>query len=172
MLKRLLFSAIVALPLFASAPRIVVPDVDMTDQSGRHVRAWSDVMKGHTVAINFVFTSCSTICTPMGATFGKVQSLVGRSNVRLVSISIDPANDTPQKMARWGARFGAGASWSLLTGSRENVDALLKAFGLYTPDRFNHSPTVVVMSSDGRWTRVSGIGPAKAIAGAIEAMSR
>ena len=171
-LERLLFSFIVASPLLASEARVRVPDVQLTDQNGKVVRVQSGLMKGHTVAINFIFTSCTTICSPMGATFGKVQSLVDPKQVRLISISIDPDTDTPERMHRWGARFKAGPSWTLLTGPREDVDKLRKAFGLYTPDRFAHSPTVVIANAAGEWTRVNGIGNANGIADAIKAITK
>src|SRR5712691_11958691 len=63
-----------------------VPPVVLTDETGRQVRVYDDLVKDHVVAMNFIFTTCSTICQPMSATFSHVQSLIGPRPVRLVSV--------------------------------------------------------------------------------------
>jgi protein SCO1/2 len=134
-----------------------VPDVALRDQNGKVVHLYSDLIRGNPVVMNFVFTSCTTICSPMGANFGALQSKVER-DVRLISISIDPGVDTPERLKRWSAQFQRGPSWTLLTGSRENVERALKALGAYTPNRFSHAPMLLV--GDGqtnRWIRANGL---------------
>ena len=138
-----------------------VPDVPLRDQNGKVVHLYSDLIRGNAVVMNFVFTSCTTICSPMGANFGALQSQVGR-DVRLISISIDPGTDTPERLKKWSSQFQRGslqgATWTLLTGSRENVDRALKALGAYTANRFNHAPMLLV--GDGqtnRWIRANGL---------------
>ena len=136
---------------------LAVPDVGLRDQNGKLVHVYSDLIRGNVVVMNFIFTSCTTICSPMGANFGELQSHVG-PDVRLISISIDPAVDTPARLKLWGTRFHAGPSWTLLTGSHQDVERLLKALGTYTPNRFNHAPILLV--GDGRsnrWIRASGL---------------
>ena len=156
-----------ALLLLNAAP----PDVALTDENGRAVRFYSDIAKGRTVAINFIFTSCSTICQPMSGTFAKAETLLGDRNARLVSISIDPESDTPQRLAEWKKRFRGGKSWTLLTGSQSEIDKLRKALGVFTPDRISHSPTVVVLDDvHGGTTRVNGLANAKAIIDAIDSL--
>jgi cytochrome oxidase Cu insertion factor (SCO1/SenC/PrrC family) len=150
-----------------------VPDVVLTDEAGRQVRVYDDLVKDHVVAINFIFTTCTTVCPPMGATFSGVQSLIGARPVRLVSVSVDPATDTPQRLAEWKARFHGGSSWTLLTGPPADIDRLRKALGVYTPDRFSHSSTVVVIDDRrGRSTRISGLAPAGAIIEAIDSLAK
>ena len=144
------------------------PDLPLLDQEGKPVRFYSDLVRGKRVAINFVFTTCTTICPPMGATFERLQALLAAragSDVRLISVSVDPATDTPQRLKAWGARFHAGPGWSLVTGRQEDVDRLLKALSVFTPNRADHAP-VVVLGDDGtgRWTRAYGLAsPAKMI---------
>jgi len=107
--------------------------------------------------MNFVFTSCTTICSPMGANFGELQKHVG-AGVRLVSVSIDPATDTPAKLKKWSRQFHAGPSWTLLTGEGDDVTRLLKALGVYSPNRFAHSPVMLVGDgTSGRWLRGNGL---------------
>jgi cytochrome oxidase Cu insertion factor (SCO1/SenC/PrrC family) len=76
-----------------------LPDVVLSDQNGRQVHFFSDLVKNRVVAINFIFTSCEAICPRMGETFGELQRLmadrIGR-DVFLISISIDPLTDTPR----------------------------------------------------------------------------
>lgn len=143
-----------------------VPDVAVVDQDGKPRRFYSDLIQGKTVALNFVFTTCTTICPPMGANFARLQSLLregGGPEVFLVSVSVDPSVDTPQRMKEWGAKFGAAPGWTLVTGNRDEIVQLLKALGVYTADKADHSPLVLI-GNDGthRWTRTYGLtAPAK-----------
>jgi cytochrome oxidase Cu insertion factor (SCO1/SenC/PrrC family) len=106
----------------------------------------------------------------MGANFGALQKTLGEtSNVRLISVSLDPATDTPARLRSWSARFGAKDGWTLVTGSRPEIESLLKAFGVYTGDKINHAPVLLV--GDGarnRWTRGNGLLAPQKIAGMIE----
>ena len=157
-----------ALPAAARQPALAGrqppwPDVAVVDQDGRQAHFYSDLVRGKRVAINFVFTTCTTICPPMGANFERLQALLGAragTDVRLLSISIDPATDTPERLKAWGARFHAGPGWTLLTGSKEELDRLLKAMGVFTADRASHAP-VLLLGDDrtGRWTRAYGLAP-------------
>ncbi len=147
---------------------LAIPDAALVDQDGRPVHLYSDLVHGKRVVMNFVFTTCTTICPPMGANFERLQSLLGAragADVRLISISIDPLTDTPQRLKAWGAKFHAGPGWTLLTGRKEDVDHLLKALGVFTPDRTDHSP-LVLLGNDaaGLWTRAYGLAaPAKMV---------
>lgn len=147
-----------------------IPDAAVLDQNGRPLRFRSDLIDDRLVVVNFIFTSCTTICSPMGANFAALQQrLGGGTDVRLVSVSLDPAGDTPGRLKAWSERFGAKPGWTLVTGSREEIDRLLKAFGVYTPDRINHTPMLIV--GDGRrnvWTRANGLLAPRKIAGMIE----
>jgi protein SCO1/2 len=142
-----------------------IPDVELTDQDGRPVHVYSDLIRGKRVAMNFVFTTCTTICPPMGANFERLQKAVAARaggpnarDVRLISVSVDPQTDTPERLKAWGAKFHAGPGWTLLTGRQEDVEHLLKSLGVFTPDRADHSP-LVVLGDDaaGRWTRAYGL---------------
>ena len=175
-LPALAFLTLLALPAAAqtaakpaqetAAPSI--PDVALTDQDGRPVHVYSDLIRGRRVAMNFVFTTCTTICPPMGANFEQLQKVLGAragNDVRLISVSIDPQTDTPQRLKAWGAKFHAGPGWTLLTGRKEDVDRLLKALGVFTPDRADHSPLVLLGNEPAkRWTRAYGLAaPAKLV---------
>jgi protein SCO1/2 len=143
-----------------------IPDVPVIDQDGKPRQFYTDLVKDKVVAVNFVFTTCTTICPPMGANFAKLQKLLGdRSgrDVHLISVSVDPSTDTPERMKAWGQKFGAGPGWTLVTGDRDEITRLLKSLGVYTPSISDHSP-LVLLGNDARhqWTRAYGLAaPAK-----------
>src|ERR1051325_5152707 len=87
----LLAVAAAARPAPGSMPTPNLPDIQVTTQDGASVR-FADLIKGRTVAINFVFTSCTTVCPLMGSSFGRVQQLLGKqaADVALLSVSSDP----------------------------------------------------------------------------------
>lgn len=140
-----------------------IPDVRLVDQEGREVRFHSDLIAGKVVAMNFVFTTCTTICRPMGAIFAKLQRELGDRagrDVHLVSVSIDPVTDTPERLKAWAESLGAGPGWTLLTGAKTDVDNLLKALGVFTPDYTDHAPTVLIGNARaGSWKRTYGLAP-------------
>lgn len=148
---------------------VTVPDVKLVDQDGNPVNFYTDLVKGQVVAMNFVFTSCGTICPPMGANFAKLQKLLdgrpGGPRVRLISVSIDPGTDTPERLKAWAAKFGARPGWTLVTGNGEDIERLLKALGVYSglPDR--HTPVVLVGDdASHQWTRAYGLAPPEKLA--------
>ncbi|MEQ1804010.1 MAG: SCO family protein [Burkholderiaceae bacterium] len=146
-----------------SSLHITVPNVQVQDQDGRTRQFFDELVKGRTVAVNFVFTSCTSICTPLAATFKGMQDELARRGVndaRLISVSVDPLNDTPQELSRFARKFGAGANWTFVTGSRKSIDAILLAFGVgtSTSDPSDHSPIVFLGHEPGRrWTRAHGL---------------
>src|SRR5262245_57068115 len=153
-------------PAAVAVDGLNVPDVTVVDQDGKPHHFYTDLVKDRVVAINFVFTTCTTICPPMGANFAKLQKLLGDRagrDVHLISVSVDPNIDIPERMKAWGQKFGAGPGWTLVTGDREEITRLLKSLGVYTPNISDHSP-LVLMGNDARnqWTRAYGLAaPAK-----------
>ena len=140
---------------------LTLPDLELLDQDGRSRRFVSDVLAGRRVVMNFVFTTCTTVCPPMGATFGRLQELLGDrlgDDVVLVSVSVDPAVDTPERLAVWSDRFGRRPGWTLLTGPKLEVDRLLKALQVFTPDKVDHAPIALVGDPErGIWQRAYGL---------------
>jgi protein SCO1/2 len=148
-----------------------IPDVPVLDQEGRRLHFRTDLVEGRVVAINFLFTNCTTICPPLGATFGKLRKLLGDRagrDVHLISISVDPTTDTPARLKAWAAKFGEGPGWSLVTGTREDITRLLKALGAYTADMNDHPPLVLIGNRRGQWTRAYGLAPPTKLAAVID----
>jgi cytochrome oxidase Cu insertion factor (SCO1/SenC/PrrC family) len=142
--------------------KMTIPDVEMLDQNGNKVHFYTDLVKGKTVAINFIFTTCTTICPPLGATFARVQKDLGERagrDVQLISISVDPVTDTPERLKAWSAKFhAADEGWTLVTGAKPQVDELLRALGAASASPAEHSPAVLIGNDAlGQWTRTYGL---------------
>ena len=154
-----------------STRKMVIPDIVVLDQDGKAVRFYSDLVKGKTVAINFIFTTCTTICPPLAATFARVQKEMGDKtgrDVHFISISVDPLTDTPERLKAWGAKFKAGPGWTFVTGDKQEMDKLLNALGASVARREDHTPTVLV-GNDAKdiWTRTYGLARTSQMVGLI-----
>jgi protein SCO1 len=153
-----------------------VPDVEVVDETGRRLHFYTDLVRGRTVAINFIFTTCTTICPPMGATFAKVQSLAADradKDLRLISISVDPVTDTPERLKAWGAKFKARPGWTFVTGSLPQINELLKALGGFSGRREDHSPVVLIGNdATDTWTRANGLASPARLLEAIDEVGR
>ncbi|MDQ6760696.1 MAG: SCO family protein [Acidobacteriota bacterium] len=149
--------------------RLAIPDVSVIDQDGRNLHFYTDLVQGRTVAIQFVFTTCTTICTPLGATFRQVQKRIpDLKDVHLISISVDPDHDRPEDLKEFAAKFGAEPGWTLVTGERNAIEKLLKSLQIFTADKSAHSALVIIDNDrSGQWTRRSGLSPAASLAAAI-----
>lgn len=151
-----------------------IPDVEVLDQEDHALHFYSDMIKGKTVAINFIFTNCTTICPPLAATFARVQKEMGEKvgkDVHFISISVDPVTDTPERLKAWGAKFKAGAGWTFVTGNKPEIDQLLNALGASVSRREDHSPTVIVGNDlKGVWTRTYGLAQVSQLVGLIESV--
>jgi protein SCO1/2 len=130
-----------------SGPQAGIPDVALLDQRGRRVRFRSDVLRDQVVVIDFVFTTCATVCPLLSSSFARLQQRLGdrlAHGVHLVSISIDPVRDTPERLRTYAARYGAGPAWTWLTGPKNDVERVLSALRAYTPDPSAHTPIILL----------------------------
>jgi cytochrome oxidase Cu insertion factor (SCO1/SenC/PrrC family) len=137
-----------------------IPDVRVYDQNGSRINFYADLVKGKTVAINFIFTTCTTICPPLTATFRRVQRELKASAVeaQLISVSVDPATDTPERLRDFAAKFDAEPGWTFVTGDKREIDSLLKAFGVAVADKNDHTPMILIGNDAANiWTRAYGL---------------
>ncbi len=140
---------------------IRIPDVTIYNQNGRRLNFFTDLVKGKVVAINFIFTTCTTICPPLTATFRRVQQELGEHmgrDIVLISISVDPTVDTPERLFDFAAKFKAGPGWTFVTGDGPQIDELLQAFGVAVVNKNDHTPMILVGNeAKGYWTRTYGL---------------
>ncbi len=144
----------------ASISSAGIPDVDVYDQNGKRLKFSSDLIKGKTVAINFIFTTCTGVCPPLTATFRRVQQELNaqKLQVELISISVDPTTDTPARLRDFAAKFKAGPGWTFVTGDKTAIDAILQSLGTAVANRNDHTPMILVGNDvSGYWTRAYGL---------------
>jgi protein SCO1 len=132
-------------------------NLEVVDQDGRRLRFYQDVLKDHQVVINFFFTSCTEICPLSTARLAMVKDMLGkRDNLRFVSISVDPENDTPERMKAYADAFMTGENWLLLTGAPENLKTIAARLGNREELKEQHRNEVVLGNAiTGEWARNS-----------------
>jgi len=164
----LVFALLTAPPLAAaeapysrSTVTITIPDVVLVNQHGEQVRLktlLADPAKP--VIVDFIYGTCTTICPILSAGYANLQRKLGSgsSKVRLISITIDPENDTPKVMKEYLERYQAKPGWDFLTGSRADINNVMKSFGAYFPDKMSHQPLNFIREPvGGKWLRLYGL---------------
>jgi protein SCO1/2 len=152
--------------------KVVLQDVPLVDASGRRVRLAQDVIGDRIAVVNFIYTTCTTICPVSSATFQQLQKRLAAtlgSEVVLVTVTVDPLRDTPQRLREYAARYDARAGWIWLTGAKPDVDRVLKGFGAYTANFEDHPAMVLI--GDARaasWTRFYGFPSVERLAARVE----
>ncbi len=118
-----------ATPDEAGDVTVVLSDAEVVDTSGKAMRFRSDVVGDKTVAINFVYTSCTTICPPLAGIFeggqAKLGDRLGR-DVRMITVSIDPTVDTPERMRAMATKFHARPAGCGSPGAKDAIDGIVK----------------------------------------------
>src|SRR5262249_30915174 len=141
MRRILLAVAVTAAALFASAASLAqnrpwgegyIPNLPVITQDGKMMRFYNDLVKGKIVTISFIYTSCTDICPITTARLTQLEEklgdLVGR-DVFLLSMTVDPQNDTPQRLKSYSEAFQTGPGWSFVTGNPEDIRAINSKFG-------------------------------------------
>ncbi len=147
--------------------RYVVSDVELIDESGTPVALRTLLEVDQPIVLNFIFTTCTTICPVMTATFSQVQRELGgeAEQVRFVSISIDPEYDRPEILAEYAKRFGVRRGWTFLTGDGADIHRVLRDFKADAGSKMNHRPiTLLKRPDDPLWVRVEGLASGEALA--------
>ena len=144
-----------------------VPEVQLLDASGTSLPLQDLLASGEPIALNFIFTTCTTICPVMTATFAQLQRELGgdAERVHLVSISIDPEYDRPDKLAAYAKQFQAGGNWTFLTGDTSDIVNVLRSFDAYTGSKMSHRPITLLKRPDSEgWTRIDGLASGQSLA--------
>ncbi len=137
-----------------------IPDVVLVNQDGAKVRFKDLLQTNKTVIVSFIFGTCTTICPVLSAGFTNLQLKLGTDSekVHLVSVSIDPENDTPKVMKDYLKRYRAKSGWDFLTGSRADIDKVMHAFNAYIPNKMSHYPLTLIHTPNAdKWVRIFGL---------------
>ncbi len=141
-----------------------LPGVTLVDQEGRPFRF--DAQGDRAIILTFVFSRCAvpTFCPTMSANFRAVQEAVRKDKalndrVRLVSISIDPAFDTPEVLKRYAEHFALDTSdWNFVTGDPRTIAGLAGAFSVFIDategGSIDHSLATAVAGPDGKIRKI------------------
>jgi protein SCO1/2 len=147
-----------------SAAQKYFTDVNLVDQDGRTLRFYSDLLKGKTVIANAFFTTCTGVCPPMNRNLEMVQNALGDRlgrDVFIVSITVDPITDTPERLKEYAKRFHAKSGWTFVTGQKENVERALYKLGSYVANKDDHT-TIIIIGNEGTglWKKAFGLAKA------------
>jgi protein SCO1/2 len=136
-----------------------IPDVVLVDADARPVRLRELLATGDPVMLNFIFTSCNTVCPVMVRVFADLPARLGPAakDLHMISISIDPDNDTPEQLKAWANHVGQGLRWRLLTGRIESIRSVQLAFDNYRGDKMAHEPLTLIRRGGAKsWLRIDG----------------
>ncbi len=137
-----------------------MPDVTLITQDGKRVQFNTFVKQGKVIILDFIFGTCTTICPVLSASFVSFQNRLGpdSAKVQLISVSIDPEHDTPKILKEYLKKYRAKSGWDFLTGSRDSINRVMRAFDAYTADKMAHYPLTFVYSPlQDRWFRIDGL---------------
>ena len=129
-------------------------------QDGDEVHFVDDVIGDDIVVMDFVYTTCTTVCPVLTALFTQVQNQLGDdlgSEVTMVSMTVDASRDTPARLKAYATKHRVRDGWIWLTGPKGTMDDVLTGLGAYSVSFEDHPAMVIV--GDGRtgeWRRMFG----------------
>ena len=150
------------------------PNLPVVTQHGEKLRFYDDVIKGKIVVISFIYTSCTDICPLTTARLAQVaeqfEDRLGR-DMFFISLTVDPKNDTPEKLKAYGESFRSGPGWIFLTGSLQNMRAINGKLGEKMRSLNEHRNEIVLGNdATGEWARNSLFGDLERVAMDIRSM--
>ncbi len=131
------------------------PKFEFTNQFGNTIS--NDNYKGKVYVLEFFFSKCPTICVQMNQNMVKLQDTFAmNANFGIVSITIDPENDTPEKLKEHAELIGVKTkNWNMLTGDKKTIYELASKFNLLaqenaaSPGGFEHSGLFALVDKNG-----------------------
>ena len=153
------------------------PNVTLRTQDNQPVRFYDDVVKGKkVVVINFMFTTCTSLCPRETANLANFHHALGAHagrDVFLSSITVDPENDTPAALKRYAERFHAGPGWTFLTGRAADIELIQRRLGAFPRDGTPHTGMAIYGNeATGSWSATpiirNGAGMARIVLRLVE----
>jgi len=144
-----------------SAAHKYFTDTILINQNGEKMRFYTDLLQGKTVIIDTFFSTCKTACLPMTQNLKKIQEALGErlgKDVSILSVTVDSEMDTPAQLKAFADKFHARPGWYFLTGTKENVDFVLRKLGQYVDNKQDHL-TVFIIGNErtGLWKKAYGL---------------
>jgi protein SCO1 len=132
-------------------PPVPVPDIKLVRHDGVSTTL-QRLADEHATAVQLMFTQCTTTCPIGAAVFQRVQKAVpdmAARRIQLLSVSIDPKDDTPKALSAWRDRFHAGPTWMAAASATADIKPLQEFFGKGL-DLSDHSNQVSILDRRGR----------------------
>ena len=149
-----------------------VPDLELVNQDGEKGRLLSDFIGDRLAAITFTYTNCTTICPVLDGIFLSVQKKIAEDlgkDIVLITISIDPDTDIPQRLKAHAEKLGTKPGWIFLTGEKADITKILRGFEVFSTDILSHPPSVFVLDGQKKeWHRLYGFPSGKSIVSLIQ----
>ncbi|WP_455200230.1 SCO family protein [Kaarinaea lacus] len=144
-------------------------DLPLVTNEGKDVKFYSDMLDDKVVLLNVMYTKCEDACPlltkHLAAAKDQLGDLFGKE-VFFVSISNDPNRDTPEKLTAFAKKQNAyHPGWKFVTGNKNEVDAIIRKLGLYTPNIEEHNTLLLAGNTRTRhWIKIVPNIPPEAIA--------
>ena len=155
----------------SSSQKYHIPKLTLLDKMGIKTPTSELFKKDKAQMVNFIFTTCNTICPVLSGTFSQLDKSIAKldQDVELISITIDPEYDTPKVLKDYGKKFNSSEKWKFFTGSRKDIISIQTAFDAYRGSKMNHEPiTLLRTANKEKWTRIEGFATAKELMIAME----
>lgn len=137
-------------------------EVDVVTHRGEQASFYRDLVRDRIVVINFIYTECPDICSLSTARLAQVADWLGDRlgrDIFFLSITLDPENDTPEKLAEFARAFGGHEGWTFLTGAAADLDLLGHKLGERSDTLGEHRSDLVIGNArTGEWRRSSPMG--------------
>lgn len=148
-------------PLLVRVDKAVasLPDVNVVSMKEKKSTLKNEAEMDGPVIVNFVFTTCSTICSVQTLVLSQAQKLFDASllNTKILTFSIDPDNDTPGQLRKFSNSFSIDKGWMFYTGTFDAMLQVQKTFNVYRGSKSNHPPVLFMRKSKAApWVRIEG----------------
>lgn len=150
------------------ANRRYFTDLPVVTHEGNEVRFYSDLLKDRTVLIHFFYIRCTTVCPPALSRLTEVQKMLGErlgKDILLLSLNVDPDNDTPEAIRYYAKVFEPQQGWLFVTGEKEDIAAINRKLGNIHPEPESHLTVMLIGNlKTGHWIKMLPSAPASKIA--------
>jgi len=157
-----------------SAAETYFTDTVLINQNGEEMRFYADLLKGKTVIINSFFATCQGSCLPMSRNLEKVQEALGDrlgKDAFILSISVDPTVDTPPALKAYAKKLNARPGWYFLTGTKPNVDLVLKKLGQFVDTKTDHLNIFIIGNErTGLWKKAFGLAKSEELVKVVDSV--
>lgn len=149
-------------------------DIQLVNQDGEKMRFYTDLLQGKTIIINSFFATCQGSCLPLMRNLQKVQEALGDrlgKDARIISISVDPAVDTPTQLKAYAKKLAAKPGWYFLTGDKESVEFALKKLGQFVESKESHLNIFIIGNErTGLWKKAFGLAKSEDIVKVVDSV--